>query len=276
MTSILLLHPGEMGASIGGVLVSAGHKVDWVADGRSVMTRNRAKAEKLRSQPSLSVALEQAEIVMSICPPKSALEVAQRVSQLGFNGTFADCNAVSPTIACEISSLFGSAMVDGGIVGAPPRVEGTTRLYLSGARASRVSSLFANTIVKTRVVSDEVGAASALKMCYAGYTKGSAALLLALRAAAQHYRVFDMLVKEWNDSLPNLAERSVRSALGSSRKAWRFESEMREIASTLATAGLPAGFHHAAAEIYSRLARFKNQESVTVEEIETALLGLGR
>ena len=272
MALILLLHPGEMGASIGGALVSVGHTVHWVCDQRSVATRTRAEAQKLRSQPSLVAGLEQAEIVISICPPEFALEVAQRVSELGFDGTFTDCNAVSPVIAWEISSLFGSAMVDGGIVGPPAQSRGTTRLYLSGPQAGGISNLFADTVVTTRIVSDEAGAASAVKMCYAGYTKGSAALLLALRAAAQHYRVFDLLEKEWNDSLPGLAERSVRSARGSSRKAWRFEGEMKEIASTLAAAGLPTGFHDAAAEIYSRLSRFKNEESVTIEEIEAVLL----
>ena len=142
--------------------------------------------------------------------------------------------------------------MDGGIVGPPPREPGKTRLYLSGAEAEAVASLFDGTAADARVVSTAPGDASALKMAYAAWTKGSSALLLAARAYARAEGVEDALVGEWLLSQPELDARSrtaARSALG---KGWRWAGEMEEIAASLASAGLPAGFHEAAADVYRR------------------------
>jgi 3-hydroxyisobutyrate dehydrogenase-like beta-hydroxyacid dehydrogenase len=184
-----------------------------------------------------------------VCPPHAAVDLAR--SAVGFQGVYLDANAVSPETARTIEGLLGR-FVDGGIIGPPPRERNTTRLYLSGGEAKRLAELFAGTMVDARVVSDTPGAASALKMSYASWTKGSSALLLAARALAQAESVEDTLVEEWRMSLPDSVAQSLTAARSAISKGWRWVGEMNEIASSYAAAGLPDGFHRAAAEIYHR------------------------
>jgi nucleotide-binding universal stress UspA family protein len=162
-----------------------------------------------------------------------------------------DANAVSADTARTIGDLVGR-FVDGGIIGPPPRESGTTRLYLAGVEAEQLADLFAGTIIEARVVSDEPGAASALKMSYASWTKGSSALLLAARALAQAEGVEEALLEEWRLSLPDLVDKSGAAARSALSKGWRWIGEMNEIASSYTTVGLPDGFHRAAADIYRR------------------------
>ena len=114
-----------------------------------------------------------------------------------------------------------------------------------------------------------VGAASALKMCYAAFTKGSSALLLAVRALAESNGVTGELLAEWDISQPGLATRSANTAKSTSPKAWRFAGEMREIAATFRAADLPDGFHQAAADLYARMAALKDSEGGA--DIDTVL-----
>jgi hypothetical protein len=190
--------------------------------------------------------------VFSICPPHAALDVAQGAS--GFAGTYVDANAISPETARAIARLHGR-YVDGGIVGPPPLRPGATRLYLSGTEAESIAGLFADTDVDARVISAEPGAASALKAAYAGWTKGSAALLLTQRALARAEGVEDVLLEEWRLSLPGLEEEYAAAQRSAHRKGWRWVGEMEEIARSMAAHGLPAGFHDAAAEVFRRISR---------------------
>ena len=197
------------------------------------------------------------DVVLSICPPHAAAEVAEEVAALDFRGCYVDANAVAPETARSIAATVargGAAYVDGGIVGGPPRQAGTTRLYLAGDDAQRVAVLFAGGPLETVVLSGGVPAASALKMAFAGWTKGSAALLLAVRALAASHDVEAALLEEWQRSLPDLDGRSERAAASGGRKGWRWVGEMDEIAASLEACGLPGGFHEAAAEVYRRLA----------------------
>jgi hypothetical protein len=145
--------------------------------------------------------------------------------------------------------------VDGGIIGPPPAAPGSTRLYLSGAEAGSVSALFAGTALDARVIGGTATAASAVKMAYAGWTKGTAALLLAVRALARAEGAEDVLLGEWALSQPPLPDRSAASARSAAAKGWRWVAEMEEISASMAAAGLPGGFHHAAAEIFRRAPR---------------------
>ncbi len=95
-------------------------------------------------------------------------------------------------------------------------------------------------------------AASAVKMAYAGWTKGTAALILAVRALARAGGVEDTLLDEWELSQPELAGRSAAAARSAAGKGWRWTGEMTEIAASMAAAGLPDGFHLAAADIFRR------------------------
>ena len=238
-----LLHPGEMGAAVGNALVAAGHTVLWASEGRSDATHARAASfEDAGTVPELAA---RSEVVFSVVPPHAARDVAASVQPFG--GIYVDANAVAPETA---RSLGARRFVDGGIIGGPA----APRLYLSGAEAAAVAALFAGTNLDARVISGEVGAASALKAAYAGWTKGSAALLLTVRELAQAEGVEDALLEEWRLSIPELEERVDGAERSARRKGWRWIGEMEEIARSMTTRDLPAGFHEAAAEVFRRTA----------------------
>jgi 3-hydroxyisobutyrate dehydrogenase-like beta-hydroxyacid dehydrogenase len=251
MTTIGLLHPGEMGCALGARLRERGHDVLWVAAGRSGATRGRADAGGLRDAGALGALCDASDLVLSVCPPHAALEVARSVA--GYAGVFVDANAIAPATVGEVRAVIegaGGRFVDGGIVGPPPEREGTTRLYLSGADAARVAGAFAGTCVEAAVLGPEPGTASALKMAYAAWTKGTAAMLLAIRATARASGVEDALVAEWRRSQPDVPDRLAAAESAAARKGWRWVGEMEEIAATLAATGQPDGFHRAAAEVF--------------------------
>jgi 3-hydroxyisobutyrate dehydrogenase-like beta-hydroxyacid dehydrogenase len=262
MRVVGLLHPGEMGASIGAALRRAGVQVLWVSAGRGPATRRRAQVADLTDAGTLSALVARSQVVVSVCPPHAAVEVAGRVTALGFGGIYVDANAVAPTTARALGAVVeqaGGRFVDGDLIGGPVRPGGATRLYLSGPAAGEVAALFAPTDLEAVALAGDVAAASALKMCYAAWTKGTSALLLAIRAAAGAHGVEAALLAEWARTQPDLAARS-QAAAGTARKAWRFAGEMDQIAACLAEAGLPDGFARAAAELYRRLAPFKDLE----------------
>jgi 3-hydroxyisobutyrate dehydrogenase-like beta-hydroxyacid dehydrogenase len=244
-----LLHPGEMGSAVGATLVAHGETVIWASAGRSAATAERAQSAGLEDVETVEELCRRSDVIISVCPPHAAVEVADAAHS--FPGIYVDANAVSPATVRSIEELV-ERCVDGGIIGPPPAEQGTTRLYLSGREAGLVADLFAGTTVDARVVSADVGAASAVKMAFAGWTKGSAALLLAIRALARAEGVEDTLLEEWRLSLPQLEDRSLAAARSAEKKGWRWIGEMEEIAQTFAAAGLPDGFHRAAAEIYRR------------------------
>jgi 3-hydroxyisobutyrate dehydrogenase-like beta-hydroxyacid dehydrogenase len=154
-----------------------------------------------------------------------------------------------------VVTAAGAAYVDGGIIGPPPENTGRTRLYLCGERAAEVRALFARSALDARIAEGAHGepyAASAVKMAYAAWTKGTGALLLACRALARAEGVERTLLEEWGLSQPALRAQSERSADAAAAKGWRWVAEMEEIAASMAAAGLPPGFHQAAAEIFDR------------------------
>jgi hypothetical protein len=282
--TIGLLHPGEMGAAVGQCLAAAGYRVLWVPEGRSPASAARAAAAGLTAASGeLAGLVREADVIVSVCPPHAALEVAREVAGFGlarraagFGGVYVDANAVSPATAREVARIVeaaGADYVDGGIIGTPPVAPGFIRLYLSGARAGAVQRLFAGGEVDARVLGGDASgdnalgrdasggnalgrdtsvAASAVKMAYASWTKGSAALLLAARGLARAEGVEEALLTEWGISQPGLADRSGRAAGSAAAKGWRWVAEMEEIAAAMAAAGLPEGFHLAAAEVYRR------------------------
>jgi 3-hydroxyisobutyrate dehydrogenase-like beta-hydroxyacid dehydrogenase len=260
-TAVGLLHPGDMGSMVGACAVAAGSRVRWASAGRSAGTRQRAAAAGLEDAGSLDAVVAGSDVIISVCPPHAALDLARDVAARRFTGLFVDANAVAPGTAREIGAVVeggGASFVDGGLIGPPPRAAGSTRLYLSGREAKRAVALFESSALEAIAVNDSPGAASALKMVYAAYTKGSSALLIAIRALASCEGVDDALLAEWRRSQPDLPKRSESAARDNARKAWRFVGEMEEIAATFEAAGLPGGFHEAAAMIYQRLADYKD------------------
>jgi 3-hydroxyisobutyrate dehydrogenase-like beta-hydroxyacid dehydrogenase len=243
-----LLHPGEMGAAVGATLRAAGHEVLWVSRGRSAASAERAQRAGLVDAQSIDALSAHAELILSICPPSAAETVVRAVGP-GFDGVYVDANAVAPATALRLSRLVGR-FVDGGIVGGPPSPREHPRLYLSGAQSDAVAALFAGTDVDARVLDGGVGTASALKMAYAAWTKGTAALLLAIRAMARAEGVEEALLAEWAASQPGLEQRSEGAARSALSKGGRWVGEMHEIADAFAADGLPEGFHRAAAEVF--------------------------
>jgi len=244
-----LLHPGEMGAAIGAVLRQRGIEVLWASAGRSEATAARAEAAGLVDAGTVAELAQRSDVVMSVCPPHAAADVAAAVG--GFRGVFVDANAISPATTRRIATTF-ERFVDGGIVGGPPSSAGGPRLYLSGRDAGTVPGLFAGTTVGARVLSERVGDASALKMAYAAWTKGTAALLLAIREVARSEGVEEALLAEWRGSIPELEARLAAAERSAAAKGWRWVAEMEEIAATFEAVGAPPGFHLAAAEVFRR------------------------
>ncbi len=251
-----LLHPGEMGAAVGRCLADRGHRVLWASQGRGPDTALRAAAAGLTDVSSPAKIAAQADVILAVCPPHAALDMAWAVQ--GFGGIYVDANAISPDTAREVARLIaggGGRYVDGGIIGPPPRALGSTRLYLSGEHAEAVRTLFDRTPLDARIAGPGTVAASAVKMAYAAWTKGTAALLLAARALGRAEQVEQTLLAEWALSQPGLAAECGQAARSAAAKGWRWTAEMEEIAAAMAGAGLPDGFHQAAAEIFRRAPR---------------------
>ncbi len=235
-----LLHPGEMGAAVGRCLAGRGHQVLWASAGRGRQTAARALASGLDDVGAAAAVAARADIIFSVCPPHAAVDVARSVP--GFGGIYVDANAISPQTASQVAEIVragGARYVDGGIVGPPPAVADSTRLYLSGPAAASVRGLFDGTGLEARIAGDGPWSASALKMAYAAWTKGSAALLLAARELAEAEGVSDVLTAEWQLSQPGLGQRHSAAERSAASKGWRWTAEMDQIAATMAAAGLP-------------------------------------
>jgi 3-hydroxyisobutyrate dehydrogenase-like beta-hydroxyacid dehydrogenase len=275
-TAVGLLHPGEMGSAVGATLVAAGAPVLWASRGRTAATRSRAAELGLQDVGTVEAMVRQSGVIVSVVPPHGALELARAVAALGFTGLYVDANAVSPDTAREIGRVVeaaGGRFVDGGIIGPANRKAGAARIYLSGMAADDVAPLFSAGPVEAVVLDATAGAASAVKMAYAGWNKGSQALLAAIRAFAIAEGVDPALLAEWKISQPEVLSRADRAVTDNARKAWRFVGEMDEIARSLGGAGLPTGFHEAAREIYERLSEYKDTLAPPpVEEAAAKLL----
>lgn len=269
-----LIAPGEMGAAVAGA-ITAEARVVWASHGRSDASRRRAEAAGIGDVGDVGALVTASDLILSVCPPHAAVEVAEEVTAHGFRGLYVDANAVAPQTARTIAATVarsGADYVDGGIIGRPPREAGTTRLYLAGQRAADAAALFDGGPLESPVLTGPVPAASALKMAYAGWTKGTAALLLSIRALAAESGVEADLLGEWARSQPALAERSEAAAASGTSKGWRWIGEMDEIAASFAAAGLPDGFHLAAAEVYQRLAHLRGSDPTDLAAALTALL----
>ena len=278
MTTILILHPGEMGSAIGANLLSRGHRVVWACAGRGAASRKRAESAGLEDLGTLPRALQAADIVFSVCPPHAALELAHAVAACGYRGVYVDANAVSAETTRAVGRAVeaaGASFVDAGIIGPPPIAGASVRLYVCGERGAEIAALFEGCIMQAIALDGPIGTASALKVCYAAWNKGALALLGAIRALAQHEGVDAALLAEWKISMPDIPDRSEKVSV-SARKAWRWIAEMEEIAASFEAAGLPPGFHLAAADIYRRLEGFKDAaKPPTLADVTTVLLRRG-
>ncbi|HEX6384125.1 MAG TPA: DUF1932 domain-containing protein [Anaerolineae bacterium] len=270
-----ILHPGEMGISVAASAQNSGNTIFWASEERSTQTQTRAEEHSLIDAHTLEKLCQTCTIIISVCPPHAAETVAQQVLAHSFSGLYVDANAISPQRAVRIGEAMaerGVAFVDGGIIGGPAWEPNATWLYLSGREAERAANCFSAGLLQTEVIGDRIGKASALKLCYAAYTKGTAALLCAILAAAEGLNVREELEHQWSRNGSDFATQAAQRVTRVTAKAWRFAGEMEEIAATFAETGLPAGFHDAAADVYRRLAPFKGLAATPPLEIVLAAL----
>ena len=273
--TIAIINPGAMGISVAATMKNSGYAVLWAADGRSEQSQERAAEHGLTDVGTMAELFGRSQVIVSVCPPHAAEDVAEQALASGFQGLFLDANAVAVEKAQRIGrkmNAAGCTFVDGSIIGGPAWEPGRTWLYLSGAEAESLLPFFAAGPLQTEICGPEIGQASALKMMFASYTKGLTALKAVTLAGADSLGVRPALEKQWARYWPDFSEETQHSVRRVTAKAWRFEGEMHEIAATFEGAGLPAGFHQAAAEIYRRMAGFKDaQEMPGLEEVLAAL-----
>ncbi len=263
--TIGILHPGMMGISVAATIQNSGYTVIWASEGRSIQTRARADEHQLVDVKTLSALCQQAQVIVSVCPPHASEALAESVIAESYQGIYIDANAIAPKKAQRIGDKLTSAgitCVDGGIIGGPAWEAGRTWLYLSGEQAERVLPYFASGPLETEAIGTDIGQASALKMCFAANTKGTTALLVAILGVSEQLGVREALEKQWTRYDDEMAERTQQRARRVTAKAWRFAGEMTEIAETFASVDLPDGFHLAARDIYERLAGFKDRPEV--------------
>ncbi|MEU2857648.1 DUF1932 domain-containing protein [Streptomyces mirabilis] len=256
MTVVGVLHPGSMGAAVAAQASLNGAEVLWLPTGRSSATKERAQRYGLTAVSDLRELTERADIILSICPPAHAEDVAAEVSAHLFKGVYVDGNAISPASmarVCSIVAPTGATVVDGSVIGSPPSASKSARLYVSGpAHAlTPVVSLFADSAVKVCQLPGGVGRASALKLSYSSYQKASRVLAAVSYALAHDYGVEEELLDiAQNRTTSYLAETAYIPKVAA--RSWRWGPEMREVASALRDAGLPPDLAEASAVVMSR------------------------
>lgn len=257
---IAVLAPGDMGHAVGKVLGEYGNDVITCLAGRSARTRGLAAKGNFRDVPDLETLVREADLILSILPPAKALAQAQDLAAAmkaaGATAVYVDCNAVSPATAAEVGAVMadvGAPFIDCGIIGLAPIPGRSTRFYVSGPDTAPMVALDGQGITVIDM-GGAVGRASGLKMAYAGLTKGTNALYTAVLMLAHRLDLFDDLIAEFEDSQQAALKRMRGSVQRLPADAGRWVREMEEIAATYRDAGLPGGFHDAAADIFRILA----------------------
>lgn len=254
--TIGILSPGDMGHTVGDVLRQNGARVITCLAGRSARTRTLAEKAGIIDVPTYRQLVTEADLVLSIMVPAQAMSAAETVAD-ALRGTdtpltYADCNAIAPQTVRKLGEVLTSAggtFVDASIIGPPPRSSGTTRFYASGLELETFLGLNRYGL-DVRPLGDEIGLASAIKMCYASLTKGLTALCTELLTAAEALGVSDALTAEFRLSQSALFERMEKGLPSMPPKAKRWIGEMEEISATFAHVGLTPKMLAGAADMY--------------------------
>jgi L-threonate 2-dehydrogenase len=264
--TVAIVGTGEMGSAIGRRLREYGARVTTSLLGRSAASARRVERAGLEVRNDDRELISDAGFVLSIVPPATAFSVAERfhepLKRAGTKPIYVECNAVSPRTVQRIASLLEDThcgFIDAGIIGGPPPVRRDpsarrTSIYASGKDAALLKRLSIHGL-EVELLDDQVGSASAFKMCYGGLTKGLTALgSVMIRAAARHnlaIPLYEELIQTQAEMLKLLARR-IPDMLA---KAYRWEGEMEEIAAFLDDDEAGASMFKGAAKLYSRLAR---------------------
>lgn len=264
-----ILHPGSMGAAVAACATTNAAAVLWCETGRSTASVERAARFGLTPVATLAELLDRSDIVISLCPPAAAEDLARAVAGHRFAGAYVEANAINPERTQRIAALLddGATVVDGGVVGSPPVDGKAPTLYLSGAASAtkRIEVLFTGTAVRTTVLGTEVGKASALKLAYASFQKTSRVLVALAVGMAREYGVDQELIE--------IASRRTDSYLAepgyvakTAARAWRWGPELEEAADTLAAAGFPPEMLRAAASTLARWHDAKDDSELTLTD----------
>jgi 3-hydroxyisobutyrate dehydrogenase-like beta-hydroxyacid dehydrogenase len=255
LSTVGILSPGDMGHSVGATLVANGLRAITCLQGRSERTRGLAAEAGIAGVPTYEDLVREADLILSILVPAQAMNAAQRVAdaiaETGAEVVYADCNAIAPQTVRAIGETIvavGGTFVDASIVGGPPRGDSRPRLYAAGPD-TRVFEALGDYGLHVIVLGEEIGLASAIKMCYAAWTKGSTAMATELLTAAKVLGVYEALAAEYERSQPAM----IRRMQGLPRmpiKSRRFVGEMEEIAKTFGYVGLTPKIHEGAADVY--------------------------
>jgi putative dehydrogenase len=256
---VAVIASGMMGSGVGGRLAQHGIEVRTALDGRSEASVKRAKAAGMTGVSDAQIAAS--DFILSIVPPGDALSLAERLAPAlrtaAKKPIYVDCNAVNPATVLRIARTIeeaGATFVDGGIIGGPPAPGSKgTKIYVSGPAASRVAELEKYGL-EIRLQAGPIGAASAMKMSYAGITKGFTALGAAMMLAATRAGTADALRAELSASQPALHGWLTRAMPKMYSKAYRWVAEMEEISGFVGEDPAAAQFFQAAARLYERIA----------------------
>ncbi|MEU5971962.1 MULTISPECIES: NAD(P)-dependent oxidoreductase [Streptomyces griseus group] len=264
-----ILHPGSMGAAVAACAATNAAAVLWCETGRSTASAARAARFGLAPVAQLTELLDRSDIVISLCPPAGAEDLARDVAEHSFAGVYVEANAINPERAQRIAALLepGATVVDGGVVGSPPVAGKTSTLYLSGPAAAteRIEALFAGTAVQTAVLGTEIGKASALKLAYASFQKTSRVLVALAVGMAREHGVDQELIEvasKRTDSYLSEPQYVTKTAA----RAWRWGPELEEAADALAAAGLPPEMLRAAASTLARWHDVKDDSELTLTD----------
>ena len=255
---VAVIAPGMMGSAVGARLVENGIEVRTALAGRSPETIARAKAAGMTGASDEQIAAT--DIILSILPPGDALGLAERLAPAlraaAKKPIFVDCNALDPATVLRIARVVeetGAGFVDGGIVGGPPKPGYSPKIYLSGEAAPRVAELTQYGLAMP-IQPGPIGAASAMKMSYAGITKGFTALGAAMMLAASRAGTADALRAELAASQPALFGWLTRQMPNMYSKAYRWVAEMEEISRFVGEDPAARQFYEGAARLYERIA----------------------
>ena len=259
--NIGVVSPGDMGQGVAMTLKAGGFTVHTALEGRSARTRALALEADLNDCGSMQNVIQTCDVVLSILNPAAAVENAQAAAAAmkatGKRCLFVDCNAVAPQTAQEIDAIIraaGGDCVDAGIIGPPPRGKASMRMYVSGPQAALLAPLTGGGI-EVRVMSERIGDASAIKMCYASYTKGAVALGVEMLMAARRLGVDAALDRELQESAADNRQWILSRTTVMPPKAYRWVPEMLEIAKTFEGANLTPRILLGAADMYEMIAQ---------------------
>lgn len=266
-----ILHPGSMGAAVAACAATNATAVLWCEAGRSPASAMRANQAGLTPVATLPELLDRSDIVISLCPPAAAEDLARDVAQHGFDGVYVEANAINPARMQRIVMLLeaDATVVDGGVVGSPPVGGKMPTLYLSGPTDATecIEALFAGTAVRTTVLGRKIGKASALKLSYASFQKTSRVLVALAVGMAREHGVDQELIEAASRRTDSYLSEPQYIAKTAAR-AWRWGPELEEAADTLAAAGLPPEMLRAAASTLARWTDAKDGELTLTEALD--------